>query len=74
MAKGGVQKKEKYSGQFQGLKIEVIGVFRGNLESLTLTEHPPDSRQVCKLEFVRCCPVEKKTERSICLGLVVAAR
>ena len=29
---------------------------------------------VCKFEFYRCGPVEKKTERSICLGIVVAAR
>ena len=29
---------------------------------------------VCKFEFCRCGPVEKKTERSNCLGLVVAAR
>ena len=29
---------------------------------------------VCKFKFCRCGPVEKKPERSICLGLVVAAR
>ena len=26
------------------------------------TEHPVDPRPVCKLEFVRCGPVEKKLE------------
>ena len=36
------------------------------------TEPPLDLRPVFKLEFVRCGPVEKKTERSICLGLIVA--
>ena len=33
-----------------------------------------DPRPVCKVEFWRCGPVEKKLECSICLGLVVAAR
>ena len=37
-------------------------------------EHPLDPRPVCTLELVRWGPVEKKkTERSICLGLVLAA-
>ena len=35
------------------------------------TEHRMNLRPVCKFEFVRCGPVEKKEERSICLGLVV---
>ena len=38
------------------------------------TEPPLDLRPVCKFKFVRCGPGEKKTERSIFLGLIVAAR
>ena len=38
------------------------------------TEHRMNPRPVCKFEFGRCGPVEKKLERSICLGLVMAAR
>ena len=31
-------------------------------------------RPVCKYEFCRCGPLEKKLERSICLCLVMAAQ
>ena len=37
-------------------------------------EHRINPRPVCKFEFACCGPVEKKLERSICLGLVVTAR
>ena len=37
------------------------------------TEHRMNPRLVCKLEFCHCGPVEKKLERSICLGLVMTA-
>ena len=39
--------------------------------SIEESEHPLDPRPVCKLEFVHYGPREKKTERSICFGLVV---
>ena len=38
------------------------------------TEPPLDLRPACKFKFVRCGPEEKKPERSICLGSIVAAR
>ena len=38
------------------------------------TEHLLDLRPVCKFKFVRCGPVEKNPERSIFLGLIMAAR
>ena len=38
------------------------------------TEHRMNPRLVCKFEFGRCGPLEKKLERSICLSLVVATR
>ena len=37
-------------------------------------EPPLDLRPVCKFEFVDFDPVENKTEHSIFLGLIVAAR
>ena len=38
----------------------------------SVTVHLVDLRPVCKLKFVRCGPVEKNPECSICLGLIMA--
>ena len=37
-------------------------------QDFSITEPPLDLRPVCKFEFVRCGPVEKKLELSICLS------
>ena len=44
---------------------------RSENHNFSTTKHPSDLRPVCKFEFVRCGPVEKKIERSICLGLII---
>ena len=55
----------------------MVGAFSAPLSEnrdISGTEPLLDLGPVCNFKFVRCGPVEKKPERSIFLGLIVAAQ
>ena len=62
------------SDNIHHLYLNLANIAKLENHVFSATEHRMNLRPVCKFEFARCGPVEKKLERSICLGLVVAAR